>query len=172
MKAFTLVEVLVTITLIGILTVVFFNSNLFSFKDTKTQFIENDFLDLKYLHQSKQLVKEASDPEFLNLITKDQKKIYTSKDTNLGTFNCNDGSGASLSQVDLLFFCDEDFSSFLFDRTTKKFVNKDLHFKQKVGEFNSCELNGEPTYGYIKFTNSDLQLFINAQTCTIDLSRA
>lgn len=171
MKAFTLVEVLVTVTLIGILTVTFFDTNLLSFKDTKSQFMEAEFLDLKYLHQSKQLVKAVNDDQKLFFNASNNSAFTTSNEnTNSNTLECNNSNSLSLAETDILFFCDEPFKSLLYDTEQKKFIEKELIFEQEIGNFNKCKLNGKDSYGFLNFENG-FKLFINAQTCTLDLSK-
>lgn len=171
MKAFTLVEVLVTVTLIGILTIAFFDSNLFSFQDTKSQFMEAEFLDLKYLHQSKQLSKSENDEKKLYL-NASNNLIFTgsSENTDPKLLECNNSNSLSLTNTDILFFCEESYESFLYDADQQKFIKKDLLFEQEIGNFNKCKLNGKDTFGFINFV-SGFKLFINAQTCTLDLSK-
>jgi prepilin-type N-terminal cleavage/methylation domain-containing protein len=170
MKAFTLVEVLVTVTLIGILTIAFFDSNLFSFQDTKSQFMEAEFLDLKYLHQSKQLSKSENEEKLYLKASNNLVFTGSSENTDPNLLECNNSNSLSLTNTDILFFCEESYESFLYDADQQKFIKKDLLFEQEIGNFNKCKLNGEDTFGFINFEDG-FKLFINAQTCTLDLSK-
>ena len=170
MKAFTLVEVLVTVTLIGILTIAFFDSNLFSFQDTKSQFMEAEFLDLKYLHQSKQLSKSENEEKLYLKASNNLVFTGSSENTDPNLLECNNSNSLSLTNTDILFFCEESYVSFLYDADQQKFIKKDLLFEQEIGNFNKCKLNGEDTFGFINFEDG-FKLFINAQTCTLDLSK-
>lgn len=176
-KAFTLLELIVVIVIVGVLSVAMLQTDFISFQNTDSTIIEKDFRSLQFNLQLNAIAATRQQVNFTTLTLADNgigSSVGPLNQENLPAVCPEENQTTDLTQnLNRSYFCGQDIQRFwVNDNGEKVLLNQTekLSFAFRSGSQKDCVLKkGNDEIMLASFSVAGAEIWLNSLACKIDL---